>query len=271
MTKRKADEKIMGRIQALLNLANEAKRKGRSEEQLNEAKAAMCQAAALMAKHGLSQTEVELTGAETKEPGIKVSVDAMATGQVHQQKTSIDRWDKGCAVIATRVAGCRWYYREPYKFKGQTIEMAAIVFYGLPEDVAVARVLWPWLRKSMNDACAAYLKEYFNVSGINPKLRSTVEARSYKDGWIGGVSTAVYKQQEKLEKENVSVKDTTGTALVVRTGDLVAARNEALDAYSAKLGLGKGKATGARQRDWSSYDRGHKDGSTVRVSKDQIG
>lgn len=254
----KPENKILRRIRHLLAKAHHSKAAS-SETLKNEAEAALKQAVALMQKYGISEGEVSVK----QEEGGGVSIDPadIKDARGFEKKTRMDRWDLTIANLAARVAGCRTYVINRSTLSG-------FRFFGLESDVAVAIELFPWLRKSMNDAAASFLKDYFKVSAINPKLRSTIQCRSFKDGWIMGVRKAIDEAEKARQNQQVPVNS---GALVVMTDDLAKARDRALALYAEKqLNLRYTTSRGPSHVDPRSFSAGHAKGSSVRVGKDNV-
>jgi len=220
-------------IKKLLSLAND------SAATAGEIQAAMGRVAHLAAKHNISDVEIEKATRADGSVGVRINVNpADMVDEVAHTASSMGRWDKwiGAAIEEATNAGC---YIGWCRHEAKT----AIRFYGLPQDVAVAKELFKFARKAMAKAARQWKRD--EGRQVRP-----VETRTFKDGFCRGLIQAA-KEVTPEEREKAEVQTEGSTALVLVT-DLNEAKQAALVVKKKQLGLTTGRACGARS--WGGSD-----------------
>lgn len=260
------DDSVLRRVRALLARARHPGATTSIELQ-NEAQACLRAAQDLMAKHGLSETTIEVSGeADARE--VKVDPASFVEEEGFRRKTRT-RWDEGLAYGAARACGCGVYYFGVEVGPGSW--MRNVIFYGLPQDVAVARELFAYLRDALSGAVKRYLQER---RATEPWITAAgIEARSFRDGFIRAVRDAATEGIRRLSQSHQPIQaqrrepgQATSTALTVATGELVRAREAALDVYQGRLGL-RSRTSGRVFRDLSAYAAGTAAGARVSLDR----
>lgn len=183
-------EKVMRIIQKSIALAT-----NNSNE--HEAQAAMLKAQELMAKHGLSMSDldVEIPGyTNTKE-----AVETFAT-----QPTKLQWWHKDVAGVIADNFRCYTYWRTSWQFKGRS----RLIFMGLKEDTLLAKELYAFAVKAIEFCSISYLDRE-GIEGLS--LRTKVR-NDYISGFIMGLRAKFKEQVQQNDWGLVLVKD----ALVVQ-------------------------------------------------------
>jgi hypothetical protein len=265
------DDSVLRRIRALLAKARHSAAKT-SDELRNEAETSLRLAQALMEEHGLSETAVEVQSDGGKTT-VHVNPDDMVEEEGFRRKTRT-RWDTGLARAAATACGCGTYLHEVAGASRTWLK--TVVFYGLPQDIAVARELFGFLRESLTKAVKRYLLERRVID--SDITAGGVEARSLRDGFVRGVNDMAKAGIERQRQSEVPVQarqragddgETRG-ALFVLTGDLVKAREGALELMEIRLGLTNLRASGPRDRDRAAYGAGVQVGRSVSLSRAAI-
>ena len=243
------------KLQKLLNMANRGADSD-SEEIQREAQAAMKRAHALLSKHGLSAAQVEAT-MDDGEAKIKINPEDLSEESVGSFASG-DRWTKSIIDAVATAFGCRsWYWNRSRE----------CFVYGLPGDVAVARALIDPMKKSMTRGVRAFLKELRrHYPGLDFKA-SGIEARSYKDGFVAGLTETAHELARRARQDKSPT--TTANALVVMTGALVEAREDALDQFKEDKGITP-ERRGTVQRCLASYAAGHARGSSQILDRNGV-
>jgi hypothetical protein len=220
-------------IKKLLSLAND------SAATPGEIQAAMGRVAHLAAKHNISDVEIEKATRADGSVGVRINVNpADMVDEVVFTAANMGRWDKwlGSAIQEATNAGC-------YIGWCRTEAKTAIRFYGLPQDVAVARELFAFARKSLSRAARQWKRD--EGRQVRP-----VEVRTFKDGFCRGlIEAAKALTEEPTEKAEVATEGSTALVLVT---DLNEAKQAALVVKKRELGLTTGRACGART--WGGSD-----------------
>lgn len=252
------DDKILRRLRLLLKRTEE---KGFTKA---EAEAAMKQAAALMAKHGLQEAQVRVTDDPEGQPKVEFDPDEFVDEVCFSAKT-INRFQDFMVAVAKKVAGVGAYI-------GYTRHNKVVRFYGREADVAVAREIYIWCLGAMERCVRAFKLDWHELNGTKLTEKS-IQTKSYREGFVRGLQVSVEDELERqeAEKEPVTVRDgSTGHALVVMTTDLVAARRDALKVFQEGLGLKSGRRRRVRQDD-IAFGMGHEDGKNTSVGRNVIG
>jgi hypothetical protein len=176
---------------------------------------------------------------------------AIATGQVHADDLTTGpigrfsvRQDAWLAMAVGDVCGCG-VYRSWHSGRN------ALLGYGLPADLAVARELFGWVAAKMRAERKTYCKARRVTAG-------SVAGRSFGDGFALALlgkaraakvermaSTETVTVQRIPEEGGTSSADYTG-ALVVVVGEAERAHETALTVKAKQLGVGVGRSPKVR-------------------------
>lgn len=230
------DPNILDTIKKLLTLANNA---GATE---GEVKAALGRVAHLAQKHNISDVEIERAARADGTVGvrIRVNVDDLVDEVAYTAK-NLTRWDKwlGKAVANASTTGV---------YVGWSGGRPCIRFYGLPQDVAVARELFAYARNALSRSARRWAKEQRDEGRVYVQGGGR-EVRTYKDGFCSGLIDSTCEQR-KAARENKTERleapageDCTALVLV---SDVQEAKETALALKNDALGLRKCRRTGAR-------------------------
>ncbi len=198
--------------------------------------AAMGRVAHLAAKNNVSDVEIEKASRENGTEGVRISVNPKdMVDEVAFTASSMGRWDKWLGIAVENSCSVKCYIgwcRE----KGQT----AIRFFGLPQDVAVAKELFAFARKSMGRCTRNYGKDCRSAR----VTWRPAQQRTFKDGFcMGLIEAAKERTLDASEKTEVEVAGSTALVLV---SDIVEAKKGALVVKGRELGLTTGRSTGGR-------------------------
>lgn len=242
-------ESALEQIKKLLKLAND---QGATEA---EAKAALGRASHLARKFNVSDIEIERAQGEDMRIEINIDPSKMVRETVIELK-SLSRWDKMLVGLISKACNCGGYISSAaHQERG--------IVYGLPQDVAVARELFKFLRDALAKNARSFAKMHRDI-GI-PMQSNNLEVRSYKDGFVSGMFDTV-RESQKDEQETTEVSG----ALVLIT-DIDAAKQTALEVYRKNRLPKLHKArTRARLHDSESFRAGKLDGRRQSISRGVI-
>lgn len=253
---------ILETIGKLLALANND---GATE---GEVKAALNRVAHLAQKHNVSDIEIERAQRADGSHGVRIRVVVGdLVDEIAYRAKNLTRWDKwlGCAVADASTTGVYLSWSS-----GQRV----IRFYGLPQDVAVARALFDYARAAMT-RCARKWAKGQREDGRPYVQGGGVEVRTYKDGFCAGLCDATKAQRaaartNRIERLEAPADGGTCTAVVL-VADVQEAKETALVAKGTALGLKKARRTGARS--WGgqdAYGAGRAAGASTSLSRGTI-
>lgn len=191
----------------------------------NEAAAAMGRIRHLMAKHGLDEAQVERATRADGSSGVRIHFDPdQMTDEQALEKQNLTRWDKYLSGAVATACGCKSYSN----WRG-------VHFYGVPQDVAVACVLYRELLKTMSTQARRWAKRQREEHGRTAVNASHVATRTWKDGFCQGVYDAVRATVDHgEEKMALPCANDPGTTALVLVEDVRQAKREALVAYRKK-------------------------------------
>jgi len=199
-----------------------------------EIQAAMGRVAHLAEKNNISDVEIEKASRQNGTEGVRISVNPKdMVDEVAFTASSMGRWDKwlGTAVQESCDARC-------YIGWDRTVAKTAIRFYGLPQDVAVAKELFLFARSAISRAARQWKRD--QLAQV-----SAAATREFKDGFCYGLIQAAKERDVDVE-EKTEVDVAGSTALVLIT-DIKEAKKGALAIKSAELGLTtRGRRCGGR-------------------------
>lgn len=214
-------EKVMKRVQKLLNLAT-----GNPNE--NEAQNALLKAQAYMAEHNISMKEVSDVEAPTIKKEVKES----------QTKYFKHAWyKKGLASLIANNFRCFHFYR--HSGSGKT----SIVFFGLKEDAELAQTMYEFAVQAIEWNADQYVKEARKERYIRD---ATGVKNDYMKGFIRGLSEKFRNQVKEMSLALVLVKDEAlveaHKALKLRKGSASKGGVSAGDSDAYEAGKQKGKS-----------------------------
>jgi hypothetical protein len=254
------DDKIKAQIKKLLTLANNA---GATE---GEVQAAMNRVSALASKHNLSDVDIEKAYRADGTEGARISVkqEDIIT-EVVWSASNLTRWDKylGASVSEATHCGCYigWLRGRP-----------AVKFFGLPEDIAVAKELYVYARKALSKCARRWAKEQ-REQGYTWIQSNTSDVKHFKDGFCSGLIKAVRAANSKAKddkEDKVKLTSGTTTALVLVT-DVVEAKTKAVAAYEDGLNLSKARrGGGTRGYNGGAFAAGSAAGKATNLSRSTI-
>lgn len=215
-------ERILDKIRKLMSLA-----KGSNFEE--EVDSALKFARAMMEKHGIEEESVILD--ETADAASHRVVEEAAF-----TASTIPLYDVYLAWAVTKIAGCRWFYRNGYKKK-------TIQFYGFPADVGIARDLWRELRVISRTMMHVYCGK-----GASHSIE-----KDYLVGFCGRL-----KERADFIASRPATSDPTGMAIIVR-------KDGAIEKYKEGLGLKNARGGNTRIKNGAAYNAGMRDGSNVNL------
>src|SRR3990167_6532213 len=215
-------EKIVGRIKALLSKTGD---NGASDA---EAQTAMNIAASLMEKHHLTEEDID------HEPADDYSKVDPST--FNEQRSfcgsTIFAWENFLATFVTSFVGCPSYTdktKRPVRKNGlvkfendEPLYGASIVFYGVPEDAAIAVEIYDELRMLIASMAVGRWGTIYRGNGA-----------AYAEGFVSGLYT---KLEISKNLEMQTAQTSTSLTLIHRRADLIQYK-----ADKAKVWLEKSK------------------------------
>lgn len=185
------NEKILDRIKKLFNLAYNG-----GDTESHEAQTALLMAQKLMAEHNIEQSVV-MSNNEDFIPTKK----SVVQGSVFDG-TRIAWWRGSLGVIISNNFKCECY-TEKRKIPN------SIMFFGLKDDVILAKIAYDFASEAIDSTCRLYLKKY---KTSNAKVDTAGIRNDFISGWLKGLKDQFAEQIEKHNWGLVLVKD----ALVVQ-------------------------------------------------------
>lgn len=231
-------DKIIGRIKKLLRLANnDAASEGEIEN-------AMAFAKKLMDQYNLEEQAIliEETDEQVASKVVEEVMFAMK-GTIYPQLRNLI----GASAI---LCGCRIYYDDYHYIDGK--RKRAIMIYGQPHDVAVARAMFKELRASMN-----------TLVYINYGRKHSIEQSSYRKGFSQRILSRARELNGKRDRTKTP-EASTCTAIVLK-------KDVALDIFAKGLGLVPKRFRTGKISSYGAYDKGWDDGRNVSLDTNQVG
>lgn|SRR3990167_3905755 len=200
-------EKIVGRIKALLSKTGD---NGASDA---ESQTAMNIAASLMEKHHLTEEDL------AHEPADDYSkVDQANFNEQRSFVGSVSfAWENYLASFVSEFVGCPSYYdkvKRPVRKNGfvqfkndEPLYGASMVFYGIPEDAAIACEIYDELRMLIASMAVGRFGKVYRGDGA-----------AYSEGFVSGLRTKL-KESKNLEMQTATTS--TSMILIHRRADLV--------------------------------------------------
>jgi hypothetical protein len=222
--------KVLDRIKKLFNLAQ-----GNSNE--NEAQTALLMAQKLMAENNIEESMViQNEGSFT---GTKKSV---VQGAVISGST-IPWWKKSLGVIIANNFKCECFVRKAHREQ-------SFIFFGLKDDVILAKIAFDFACEAIESSCKAYVKK---CKQVNPYVNVAGLKNDYIIGWTKGIKDQFAEQVKKNNWGLVLVKD----ALVIHAKE--------------KMNLTKGRRSTIRcNNNQDARAEGYKNGKSFNVTAKRL-
>lgn len=232
---------VLDTIKKLLRLAND---EGATE---GEVQAALNRVALLAQKHNISDVEIERAQRADGTEGVRINIDPKDVVEACAYAAkNLTRWDRWLSVAVANATTTGTY--SSWRSFGR-----AIIFYGLPQDVAVAVELYAYVRKALSRCARRWAKEQRQDGRVHVQSNSP-PVRTYKDGFCGGLIDKTHEQRDaarvdKTARLEAQVGDCTALVLIA---DVQRAKENALVVKRARLNLRKGRQLGSRA--WGGQD-----------------
>jgi hypothetical protein len=223
------DEKIIRKIQKALALAKDTKSDG-------ETQAAMLAVQRMLANHNLSMQDVESYGS----PAEKKTKEERVT----ELSGRIPWWHKKLAYVISDNFKCKYFMVRYGSYNG------AIVFFGLEEDVAIAKEVYQYAKEMIDKLAKSYVGKLYRQGESTKGVRNI-----YIEGFLRGLQD---KFKEQIEKNN--------WGLVLVTDALVVQEYEAMNMRTVK-------STGIQPKfsnNSEAYNEGKKQGENFASNKKGI-
>lgn len=169
-------EKVLDKVQKLINLASNNPEKG-------EAEAAMLRARELMMKY-------KIEAGELKDKD-KIEIVELDTGVTFTKYT--DKWINSLAKVIAKQYCCDSFMRHPYRARRRTV-----ILIGEKDDVEIANKIFMYARwciyKAIDEFRAEHYKLGYNITELRPYTDS------YARGFIQGLQ-AKYEEQNSQHQE----------------------------------------------------------------------
>lgn len=222
------EDKIIGKIKKALALAKDTP----SDD---EAQAAMLAVQRLLAKHNLSMQDVE--GYATTEKKTKEEMVTELTGR-------IPWWHKKLAYVISENFKCKYFMVRYGSYNG------GIVFFGLEEDVLIAKEVFQYAREMIDKLAKSYVGKLYRRGESTKGVRNI-----FIEGFLSGLQA---KFKEQIEKNN--------WGLVLVTDALVVQEYENMNMKTVK-------STGIQPKfsnNSEAYNEGKKQGENFASAKKGI-
>jgi hypothetical protein len=222
------EDKIIGKIKKALALAKD-------NPSDDEAHAAMLAVQRLLAKHNLSMQDVE--GIDTTDKKTKEEMVTDLSGR-------IPWWHKKLAYVISENFKCKYFLVRYGSYSG------GIVFFGLEEDVTIAKEVFQYARGVIDKLAKSYVGKLYRRGESTKGVRNI-----YIEGFLKGLQD---KFKEQIEKNN--------WGLVLVTDALVVQEYEAMDMKTIK-------STGIQPKfsnNSEAYNEGKKQGENFASDKKGI-
>lgn len=255
MTDTTSKDRIADKVRKLFNIAADD---SASAEEIDNA---IRHAQRLMAKHHIDESDLAHEPAD--------DYQRVDTSEFGEQRCWVNRqiymWESYLAGFIKDFVGVGAYVdrrkREARKPNGFVITQRwkaklcmSVVFYGVAEDVAIAKELYDELRVMLMTCAQLKYSDIYRGSGA-----------LYCEGFVAGLKTKI-KEAAKLSASSSS----TAMILVSRQTDLVQYKQKAAENWLTKernIKLGKARGGSShRNADGSAYWEGKHDGANADVS-----
>jgi len=228
-------DSILTKLEALMKRTRE---NGASEA---EVESAMAVARKLMDEHNVAMEEVLLRQSRGKAFTVEIKEETA-------RSTTMPRpFEQLLLHLVSEICGVRWYYRPDPKTPDRTTRLTHYVFYGMEQDILVAKLLF--LELLVVIRAMASVKVGSGGGGLQARRRA------YCEGFSRGLFFKVKKQGQEAKPT------TPGTSLVL-------CKEEALDRYSTDiLNIKQVKSkVQKKQNNPSDYNVGWMDGAEYELN-----
>lgn len=194
MTKNRLKEKILKKVRGLLAIARD------------EANDEECQSALLLAQKLMLQYQIDKAELAEALPE-EVVLDNTVT--IYKK---LFWWEKELASVIAINFRVKWFYSSKKIKKKDKVRKTCIVFYGLEEDLELAKEIYLLASDAMTYFCKSYIdnnKNYFKENSTS-KIKN-----SYLRGFLNGLSQKFKKQKEDLKEQNYELVVLTEVPQVV--------------------------------------------------------
>ena len=269
-------DKVKSNIRAMLNLANDpAAAKGEIDN-------AMRFVTKLMDQHQLSDEDLS----EVDDKLLELERKEMGKQSAYFNGCKLSEWESSAARLCCDLVGGVKYYvthKQVYRvngivqlhpismFKGQQrggnpITKPTVVFYGIAEDVEIARQIFAEL--TMTIASMAKLK----WGGVFRK-----DGREYCEGFVSGMWDKLWKERKEQDNtaklSNTATTKSTALVAIESRGLIVQKKTELAQSYlEGTLGIKLSKGggfSGIKQRNSDAREEGRNDGKSHSVSSER--
>jgi hypothetical protein len=234
-------EKVMKRVQKLLNLAD-----GNQNE--NEAQAALLKAQKMMAENNISMSDVNLLDTTPKKE----------VGEASGAWMKIQWFHKAVASVIADNFRCYWFYRS---WNGKS----KLVFMGLKADAELAQMMFDFAILAVEYNADEYVKEQRQLRYIRDSKGIKTD---YMKGFIRGLSEK-FKEQSKMKVQQETTDEQGVTTTKEVSMALVLVKDDALVEAHKAMKLRKGSTTqGGRTSagDTGAYNAGKEKGKKFEAS-----
>lgn len=233
-------DSIIRKIKGLLALA---------EDNTNddEAQSAFVLAQKLMIKYNIEQSEI------TNEP----DTSSITEGQATAYKTLFWYEKELAIIIADNFRVKSFLYNK--RFSGDVKKRRSIFFYGLEQDVKVAKEIFVLANDALEFYTKRFIEEFYKVNWdiYRDKTHTTNLKNSYIRGFIDGL-------KKKLAEQRFSLQEEYG--LVVLMPKIV---EESYAEYSKTFGKGSNFKI-PKIEEVIAYQQGYTDGETIDYTKTTV-
>lgn len=230
-------DNIIDRVNNLLKLASN------SASNINEAAAATKAAELLIAKHRISEAELQSKTDKKSEP--------VRDSNVLYETARVTKWKVGLVNLLSEHYGCAVYNDliRGASEKGNAVSRYRLV--GQQSDIDLTRFMFGWLTNEIE-----------RLSRLNCKGQGKIAAQSYCEGAVIGVKV----QLKSAREEAVNEAKTSGQTTALLALD---SRLEESISYMKNLvpGLRTVYSKSYRQIDKDAYHAGERDGKKIHLAK----
>lgn len=209
---------------------------------VHEAAAAAAAANVLIAKHRISEEEINAADASKKEDPSESPVFLYETGRVTM-------WKQNLAMMLARHYGCALWDNATTGDNGRKVTRLQIV--GIKSDTDIVHYMFSWLTNEIE-----------RLSKIYGRGKGHVFAQSYCDGAVAGIREQLTASAQAIKAQ--AAQDGQSAA-IVRLDNRV--QESLTTLYKLHTNLRTTRVVSYRRKDVSAFDQGVRSGRNIQLSK----